>query len=94
MFIGIARRLVRRLEQLAQEHEQTTLVNGALASFLRDAYNMADASSYVANYDMRLRQLTIIAPSKTAASDLLLRSGELAASLRDNGVRISRLVIR
>lgn len=45
-------------------------------------------------YDEEKKQLSIETKSKTLASELLLRSGEIAALLRSAGVNLRRLCIR
>lgn len=45
-------------------------------------------------YDEEKKQLTIETRSKTLASELLLRSGEIAALLRSAGVMLRRLCVR
>ncbi len=45
-------------------------------------------------YDEAKKQLTIEASSKTMASELLLRSGEIATLLRQEGIALQRLLVR
>jgi hypothetical protein len=94
MLRNIQTRLVRRLERLAQAGERNIRVAKALERFLADTYAANPTTGYVAAYDEQQKQVTIQTPSKTAASDLLLRSAELSALFRKSGVTLSRLVIR
>jgi hypothetical protein len=93
MLRGIHTRLVHRLERLAREGEKSAKVSLILERFLADTY-IAKPPGYAAAYDGHQKQVTIQTPSKTAASDLLLRSGELSAALRKGGIEVVRLVIR
>ncbi len=93
MLRGIQTRLVRRLERLAQQGERNTVATKALRAFLVATYPNHDVSGYGVAYDTQHQQATVTTPSKTAANDLLLRSAELGASFRKNGITLSRLVI-
>ncbi len=45
-------------------------------------------------YDASKKQLVIETTSKTLASELILRSGEIAALLRGSGIALQRLFVR
>lgn len=94
MFKPLAERLHGRLQALAKNQKQQTLLASVLEKFSIEAYGRASRELFEATYELHEKQVTIAARSKTTASDLLLRSGELAALFRQSGLGVARIVIR
>lgn len=79
-----------RTRQAVNETAQR-VVRGYLAEVFGEDTPLLVVTTF---YDEERKQLTIETKSKTLASELLLRSGEVAALLRSAGVGLRRLCVR
>lgn len=94
MLKPIGDRLRRRAATLVHARDTRDIVTATLQQFLQAEIPSAGISAIEVSYDEQRSHLTLVARTKALASELLLRSPEIARIFRTQGLKTTRIVIR
>jgi hypothetical protein len=95
MFQSLRASLNKVQKNIQNRQTANTLARRVVTEYLTETFGVSGQTiSITVSYDESQKQLTIETQSKTLSSELLLRSGELAALLRQSGMTLKRLLVR
>lgn len=95
MFHSIRGSLEKRGTSVESHKSQQYIAQEVVSSYITECFgNTKIIARLVIAYDTVHHQLSIEAGSKTIASELLLRAGDMSSLLRQKGIKVKRLVVR
>lgn len=95
MFRPLRDTLRGRTGELERQKTEAVTAEAVIRAYMTEEFGaIAQGFDVRLSYTADTQQLTIIAGSKSLASELMLRAGELGTRLRQRGINVKQIAVR